>query len=136
MNFLSEKIRLTMIKYRNGINIMKQEFLDFVNKLIEHDSEFANTLMTENIKAYLDMLAATTDEKPVLTDSGKEILKYMQDNDAVMFKCADIAENLVKSSRAVSGALRKLTGDKFVEKVSEHPTVYALTEKGKNFKID
>lgn len=52
-----------------------------------------------------------------------------------MVKSKEIAENLLISSRAVSGSMRKLVSDGFVEKVSQNPIVYTLTEKGKNIEI-
>jgi Mn-dependent DtxR family transcriptional regulator len=36
----------------------------------------------------------------------------------------------------VSGAMRKLVTDGYVEKVGESPVIYMLTEKGKNITID
>ena len=62
---------------------MKQEFLNFVEALIKENPEKANELMTDNVKAYLDILKEVKDEKPVLTDNGKAILKYLQDNSDV-----------------------------------------------------
>ena len=75
-------------------------------------------------------------EKPVLTDGGKKILKYMQECGIPALKAKDIAEGLFISSRGVSGSLRKLVTDGFCEKVGQDPVVYTLTEKGKNFVID
>lgn len=40
------------------------------------------------------------------------------------------------SSRKVSGSIRKLVSDGFVEKFGSNPVVYTLTEKGKNFDIE
>ena len=48
----------------------------------------------------------------------------------------DIAEGLFVSSRTVSGAMRKLVTDGYVEKVGQEPVVYAITEKGKNIEIN
>ena len=53
-----------------------------------------------------------------------------------MWKSKDIAEGLFISSRAVSGAMRKLVTDGFVEKVGQDPVIYALTEQGKNIEIE
>ena len=64
------------------------------------------------------------------------ILKYLQTTDSSMLKARDIAEGLFVSSRTVSGAMRKLVTDGFVEKVGESPVLYTLTEKGKEFKIE
>ena len=115
---------------------MKQEFLDFVNALIEASPDVANDLMTDNVKAYLDALKDKENEKPEITDNGKLILKYLQEAPAGIYKAKDIAEGLFVSSRNVSGAMRKLTADNFVEKVGESPALYTITEKGKNYKIE
>ena len=117
---------------------MKQEFIDFLNALMAAAPEVVATHMTDNVKAYIDALTDTTNDKPVLTDNGKLILDYMQKNcqDTPMWKARDIAEGLFVSPRGVSGALRKLVNDGFCEKVGQDPVVYALTEKGKNFVID
>ena len=40
------------------------------------------------------------------------------------------------SSRTISGAIRKLVTDGYVEKVGQEPVIYALTEKGKNIVIN
>ena len=53
-----------------------------------------------------------------------------------MWKAKDIAEELFVNSRKVSGAMRKLVNDGFVEKLGKEPVVYELTEKGKNIVID
>lgn len=117
---------------------MKQEFLDFLNSLMEAAPEVAAQLMTDNIRNYIDALSNTTaDAKPEITDNGKQILKFLQDNpDTPVFKAKDIAEGLFTSSRAVSGSLRKLVADNFVDKIGQNPALYSITEKGKNYNID
>ena len=115
---------------------MKQEFIDFLNALMAAAPEVANEKMTDNVKAYIDTLISSKNDKPEITDSGKIILDYMQKSDLPMFKAKDIADGLYISSRAVSGSLRKLLTDGFCEKVGTDPVVYTLTEKGKNYKID
>ena len=56
--------------------------------------------------------------------------------DTNTWKSKDIAEGLFISSRSVSGSIRKLVNDGFVEKVGQDPTIYSITEQGKNIKID
>ena len=115
---------------------MKQEFLNFIETLIKENPDRANELMTENVKAYLDILKEVKDEKPILTDNGKLLLKYLQDNsDVKCWKAKDLAEQIGISSRGASGAMRKLVNDGFCEKLGTNPVVYSLTEKGKNFTI-
>ena len=40
------------------------------------------------------------------------------------------------SSRTVSGAMRKLVTDGFVEKIGQDPVMYTLTEQGKNIELN
>lgn len=116
---------------------MKQEFIDFLNALMKAAPEVAKEKMTPNIQAYIDVLSNETVEKPVLTDGGKQILAYLQQNpDKIALKARDIAEDLFISSRTVSGSMRKLVNDGFVEKIGESPVVYTITTKGKEFIIE
>lgn len=116
---------------------MKLEFINFVEKLMEASPDLTKELMTDEIKAYMNILRSTSEvEKPVITDSGKVILKYMQTCDKVALKSNEIAEGLFVSTRKISGAMRKLVSDGFVEKVSTDPIIYSITEKGKNYIID
>lgn len=113
---------------------MKQEFINFLNALMEAAPQVE---MSESVKAYIEALMSDdVSDKPVLTDNGKIILKYIQENPSAAYKSKDIADGLFISSRTVSGAMRKLVNDGFLEKVSKDPVIYAITEKGKNFKIE
>ena len=116
---------------------MKQEFIYFVNALMEAAPEVAKERMTDNVKLYLEALIGGAENKPDLTDGGKTILRHMQDNlSTVTWKARDIAEGIGISSRGVAGTLRKMVNDGFVEKLGENPAVYTLTEKGKNYNIE
>jgi predicted transcriptional regulator len=112
----------------------KSDFIIYLN-----DNYFnVNKNIPENIMAYWTAFCGqTAGEKPAFTDNGKMVLKYMIENsDRDMMKAKDIAEGLVVSSKTVSGAMRKLVTDGYVEKVGQDPVVYSLTEKGKNIKFD
>ncbi len=115
---------------------MKQEFIEFLNALMNAAPEVVEEKMTENVKAYIDALTDKKAEKPALTDNGKLVLKYLQGAEPGIYKAKDIADGLYVSSRNVSGAMRKLVTDGFVEKVGEQPALYTITEKGKEFKIE
>jgi predicted transcriptional regulator len=61
----------------------------------------------------------------------------MQENtQEPMLRAKDNGEGLFIGSRAVSGAMRKLVDDGFVEKLGQNPVIYSITEKGKNIKIE
>ena len=115
----------------------KQEFIEFVKKMMD-DLSIGPDAMSENVSIYWEALLGKEDvEKPLFTDNGKLILQYLQDHPEVpMWKAKDIAEGLFVSSRTVSGAIRKLVTDGFVEKVGQDPVIYSITEKGKNIEIN
>jgi predicted transcriptional regulator len=114
---------------------MKQEFLEFIENLMAKAGMTQDDL-SDNVKAYLDILKGDTlTEKPILTDNGKLILTYLQNNPEPQ-KSRVIAENMGLGSRSVSGAMRKLVSDGFCEKIGQDPVVYTITEKGKKFIIE
>ena len=112
----------------------KDEFIKYVEDLIDGN----HYEMSENVRLYWEALKGKVEEdKPIFTDNGKLILQYLKDHqETPMWKARDIAEGLFISSRAVSGAMRKLVSDGFVEKVGQDPVMYALTDAGRNIKID
>lgn len=116
----------------------KQEFINFIEEMM-NELNIGPDSLSENVRLYWDAFrgADETGEKPLFTDNGKLILKHLQDHqDVIMWKARDIAEGLFISSRTVSGAIRKLVTDGFVEKVGQDPTIYSITEKGKNIIIN
>ena len=121
---------------KNIIMSKKQEFIKYVEALMKGQEEPLE--MNEDARLYWEAFCGTTEvEKPMFTDNGKLILKWMQENTFdPMLRAKDIAEGLFIGSRAVSGAMRKLVTDGFVEKVGQDPVIYSITEKGKNIKIE
>lgn len=110
----------------------KEKFIKFVEELIEPldmSAEFSDVM------DYFNTLRET-EEKPMFTDNGKIILAYMQTVPGENLKAKDIAENLGVSARTVSGAMRKLVTDGFIEKLGKDPIVYSITTKGKEITID
>lgn len=97
-----------------------------------------NELDPDIVDYWNALKGASNEDKPIFTDNGKLIMKYLQDlpADAPMMKAREIAEGMFISSRAVSGAMRKLVSDGFVEKVGQDPVMYALTSTGRNIKIE
>ena len=115
---------------------MKQDFLDFLEALMEQSPTFVAAHMTDEIKNFIESIKESGTDKPEITDNGKIILKHLQSIPDKPMKARDIAEDLFISSRSVSGTMRKLVADGFCEKIGKDPAIYAITEKGKNFVID
>ena len=113
----------------------KQEFINYVETIMSQ----TETPMNEEAIMFWNALCGFGEngEKPLFTDNGKLILKFLQENlDTPTWKSKDIAEGLFVSSRTVSGAIRKLVSDGYVEKLGTEPVIYAITDKGKNITID
>lgn len=88
---------------------------------------------------YFNTLKATTEkEKPPFTENGAKVLIWMQENHASynnVLRAKEIGDGLFCSSRTVSGALRKLVIDGYVDKIAGTPTCYSLTEKGQTVEV-
>ena len=115
----------------------KQEFIEFVDDALM--SKIDINEIPENVRVYWEALKGQEDvNKPLFTDTGKMILQFMQEhvNDIPLAKAKDIGEGLFISSRKVSGSIRKLVTDGYVDKVGQDPVVYELTEKGKTVDIN
>lgn len=111
-------------------------FLEFFDKLLSNQEEPLE--MPQEVQEFYNMLksqGSLQDEKPLLTESGLQILEYLQEHDSKNLKAKDIADGMGVSSRKISGAIRKLVTDGFVDKFGKNPVIYSLTEKGKSFDI-
>lgn len=112
----------------------KQEFIKMVEGFISGSDADASYDYDEAM-AYFETLKAIKETTKVdITENGKNIILFMQANEEKannLFYAKDIAEGMFVSSRAVSGAMRKLVTDSFVEKLTENPIVYAITDKGR-----
>lgn len=122
----------------------KDMFIAMVERLVklgEATNMFADGEYTDAM-AYFEAFKSSVDsksDKPKFTDNGKLILQYMRENaDASqnMFKAREIAEGIFISSKSVSGSMRKLVNDGFVEKIGQDPIIYAITEAGMQVEID
>ena len=123
----------------------KECFIEFVKELM-HEAKFEDWEKETTLKNWSDALdfwnglqISGDSDKPTFTPNGALVLNYMKDNKDTynnLFKAKDIGEGLSISSRTASGAMRKLVNDGYVEKVGESPTVYSLTQKGIEVKVE
>lgn len=76
-------------------------------------------------------------EKPLFTENGKIILKHMQDNlNIETWNAKSLADGIGFSAKSITGGMRKLINEGFVEKLGTNPTTYEISEKGKEIKIN
>lgn len=109
----------------------KLDFINYIKDFINEDE------MPDDVRTYWEAFKQTNEkEKPAFTENGKLILKFLQTNtDRNMWQSKQIAEELMISSRSVSGSMRKLVTDGYVEALGDSPRVYSITEKGKKIII-
>lgn len=121
----------------------KEAFTKIINYLFEEEHLNLDEFFVEEWSLACDYWDDFKDGKirnsgPV-TENGRKLLKWMQENEERMsniFTSRDAAEPLFTSGRAISGIMRKLAADEYVEKVGQNPVQYALTEKGRSFLFD
>lgn len=110
----------------------KEKFIEMVEKLLNSNED--KSIEDAEAIAYFETFKAIKESvKPQFTENGIKILSYMKENKDTynnIFIAKEIGEGLFTSSKTVSGGLRKLVTDNYVEKVGENPTVYSLTNKG------
>lgn len=114
----------------------KQEFINFVNSLLE---KYPEEVMNEDASLYWEgfCVAKEDKDKPVITDNGKIILKFLQEHlEQNVWTSKQLGEGVGMSSRSASGSMLKLASEGFVEKRGQDPISYAITDKGKKFEID
>ena len=122
----------------------KETFIKVINYIFEEDTLHLDELYTEEEwKAALDFFKEFKEGKvknsKEMTENGRKSLIWMQENLESMnntFTSKEIAEGLFTSGRSVSGSMRKLVNDGYVEKIGTNPVQYALTKKGMNYKFD
>lgn len=116
----------------------KQEFIKMVESLISPAS-ISETYDETQAMAYFESLKLIKETQKVeVTENGKNIILFMQSNEEVksnLFYAKDIAEGMFVSSKVISGAMRKLVADGYVEKMTESPIVYAITDKGRQLSL-
>jgi predicted transcriptional regulator len=114
----------------------KEAFIKEVEWVLENTT-FAFSDQAMNF--FNDLKITKEKEKPPITEKGVAILQAMRDNKDKynnVFKAKDVAEIMFCSSRSVSGSMRKLVTDGFVDKAGTDPTVYSLTEKGETCSLE
>jgi predicted transcriptional regulator len=112
-----------------------ESFLDYFDAINEG---YGATIPAEAAE-FLESLRQQLEKeknKPLFTETGIQILEYLQSCGSEKLKAKDIADGMEISSRKVSGSMRKLVSDGYVEKYGSNPVSYALSEQGKNFDIE
>lgn len=117
----------------------KESFLDYISRIIEEfDKDITKTAYGEQVKRYWKTLLDGEETGKKVTENGQKILIFMQENEEAMnniFTSKEIAEALFVSGRSISGSMRKLFGDGYINKEGNNPVKYSLTDLGRNLSL-
>lgn len=121
----------------------KEIFIALVNNCcFNDDGQYDDLTFTDEeveiAKNYFNKLVngGGDTSKPAFTEKGIVILKYLKENPDAVLPAKKIAEELDLSSRTVSGAMKKLVTDGYVEKFDGEPKTYSITEAGIEVKFE
>lgn len=126
--------------------ITKEDFLYTITDLIRHTDDVSiygmNNVTAGDLLEYLENFEKTPEKKKVLiTENGLKILEWMRENEESFhndFTAAAIGKGMFTSGRAISGSLRKMVTEGFLEKTivdKNKTTHYSLTSFGKEYTI-
>ena len=90
-------------------------------------------ILSESAIDFLDELLEKNSTENILTETGRKILISMYVNKETylnVFSSKQLGELLFMSARSVSGSMRKLVTEQYVEKSGTNPVTYKLTENG------
>ena len=114
-----------------------EKFLDFFDNLVKN-SKYPIEI-PEDVKEFYDTLKSSQEKftnRPEFTGNGLIVFEYMKNNPNIKsMKAKDIADGIGLPSKRISGAMRKLVIDGYIEKFGQNPVIYTLSNKGKNFNL-
>ena len=124
-----------MIKEFVKLIMTKKE--KFVEEMHAYFNDFCIQLSPEAHEYWMELIQNKSSIEGI-TENGMKILSFMKENEKQynnFFSAMTIAEGLFVPSRAVSGAMRKLVTDGYVEKTGKNPVSYSLTETARSCQI-
>lgn len=121
----------------------KEAFIKIVNEMVFDadipDYKYTDEELNNALEYFTKIITKSNKSNSEITENGKKILAWLQEHSSDtenMFASKEIASDLLISGRSVSGSMRKLVNDGFVEKNGTNPIQYSLTDYGKNYTIE
>lgn len=110
----------------------REQFIQEIQKQLEVNPYF----LSEAATAYFEELSKGKASIGGMTEAGEKVLRYMLENEKTysnVFSAKVIGEGLFIHARSVTGAMRKLITDGYVEKVGQNPVSYSLTDTARSW---
>lgn len=112
-----------------------EHFLSEIQKILTDKNEnIAGVLSPEAYSYWVELQNSKTSTG--FTETGEKILRYMLETEqkySNSFCAKTISEGLFIPTRSVTGSMRKLVNEGYVEKIAEKPVAYAVTEKARTW---
>lgn len=107
----------------------KEKFISEIETIL------ATNPISEEAMSFFNELKSSA---PIVTEKGINILSYVQKQSMdYIFTAKMLAEQIDMNTRSISGTIRKLITDGFLEKVgNSSPLTYKITESGYNLDLD
>lgn len=113
----------------------KEKFIAEISKLLDDVPDFF-ALNEEAYEYWLLFKEGKCENSKDMTENGAKVLHFMQEKYESfnnIFTAQNIGEGLFMAPRSISGTMRKLITNGYVEKIGSKPTSYALTNNGKDY---
>lgn len=109
----------------------KEAFIEILEKTLDaYPDFFGQDENADKAMHYFNQLKNENESKGEITESGQKILDFFADKPADgLFSAKEIGEALFASGRSISGSMRKLIADGYIEKVGQNPVKYQRTSK-------
>lgn len=116
----------------------KNVFIETVERLFEivkYDENRSIDIFIpdEAIDFFNDYKKGKSSNKKIITEKGIIIINAMRELDEDWITAKSLSEHIDMTPKSISGSMKKLVTDGFVEKLAGNPASYKLTEKGFNF---
>lgn len=108
----------------------KEIFIKEVERLF---LENENSISPTALDFFEDYKKSRTSNKKIITDKGIAILNAMRELGTDWITAKALSEEMDMTSRSISGSMKKLVTDGFIEKLSGNPASYKLTQKGLSY---
>lgn len=113
----------------------REKFIQELTVILTAKGGDPSEMLSDGALAYWEELVNGKASVGGMTEVGKAVLTWIfhAGPHGTFFSAKTIGEGLFTSSRAVSGAARKLIADGYLKKEGKNPVMYAITGEGHNF---
>lgn len=111
----------------------KEKFISELTEFIEDNL----IVFSADANQYFEELKQGKSGNDGFTENGKRIFEYLKTlPNETMMSAKDIGVALELTGKSVSGSMRKLVTNEYVEKLGKNPVMYRLTSKGYDLHVD